>query len=164
MPLRCHSLYQYNLAGSAGILHKETHHPHVLPASGSYPPQPINSPTTSHFSLASACFLPVVLALPHHTMDNFEYTDPYFDLYTDPDFDDALWSKLYEDMSNPGHSYDFTLQSIHTANDDLQVQDSNAPHDNDDTASIPVPTTLTETFTQTNDTYLVSKQPLDRRH
>lgn len=123
----------------------------------------VNSPTTSHSSVASASFLRVVLALLHHTMDNFDYIDPYFNSYTEADLD-ALWSELYEDMSNPGHSYDFALQSIHTVNDDLQVQDSNAPHDNDDTASVPVPTTLTETFTQTDDTYLVSKQPLDRRH
>jgi hypothetical protein len=83
-------------------------------------------------------------------MNNFDYD---FD-YTDPDFDeayDALWSELKR-----SHSYD---QSIHTANNDLQG--SNALHD---TASTPVPTTLTGSFTQTDCTYPVSKQRLDRGH
>ena len=113
--------------------------------------------STSHFSLASACFLRVLVVLPHHTMDNFDYIDPdQFD-YTDPDFDeayDALWSELMR-----SHSYDFALQSIHTANN--YPQDSNTPHD---TASAPVPTTLTGTFTQTDSTYPVSKQRVDRAH
>ena len=84
-------------------------------------------------------------------MNNFDYTDL--------DFDAALRSELHEDMRS--HSHDCAPESIHivTANDDLQ--DCNAPHD---TASIPVPTTLMGTFTQTNYTYPVSKQQVDRRH
>jgi hypothetical protein len=84
-------------------------------------------------------------------MNNFKFD------HTDAGFDPALWSKLHEYMRSRSH--DCAPQSIHTANDDLQG--SNAPHD---TASIPVPTTLMATFTQTNYTYPVSKQPLDRRH
>jgi hypothetical protein len=82
-------------------------------------------------------------------MNNFDYTDP--------DFDAAPWSELHEDMRS--HSNDFAPQSIHTGNDDLQ--DLNALHD---TASTPVPITLMGTFTQTNYTYPVSMQQLDRRH
>ncbi len=78
------------------------------------------------------------------TMNNFDYTDA--------DFDAALRLDLHEDMRS--HSHDCAPQS----ND---FQDFNAPHD---TASTPAPTTLMGTFTQTNYTYPVSKQRLDRRH